>query len=634
MAWYNPHVENIQSGFIANLEEGSDEWIEYWQEEIERCLIGYISPLNPSVYIEGRYYFVLNFTKAQTDMGWVHPEFRDYQNEYFGFFEDNDDEGVNTGMKKARRKGFSFLSLMGIIYYDMIFYDAIIDGIAVGDDETLSSMRSMLWSHIEHTDSFFFLQTLVMNKSTMTFGWEEKDEKGRTRKFGTGNVLRMELFSKNVELFKGLIMKHVLFEEVGKFEKLRATYGGTKDCFKFGAKTIGTGIFGGTGGDVEKGSKDFMYMSMNPESFNMRWMFVPSTKGLPPYIDKNGKSIEDPIEKAAAREVAEMYGVSVEEVMIGAKEWWKREEAKLKKAPDKSELYLFYQNNPTKEEHIFLTKGSGVFNQVLIDNQINKLNDLPLYEGAIKGNFKLVHNWKEVYAQNGYEWCSECVEFVEDEEGSCVMWKRPNRLGTDIFGLDPYGQEDTITSDSEGVLYGFRLKTAKTPSDNKMIFKLSGRPINIKDLHYQIFFSLMAYDAQVDAEANMAAEFFSFMEQHKAEKYLKAAPKEYDEFETKAKNKYGRRMSPPVKKIMVGHTAEYINEQIDDVQDPVLLNDWKFFGSKNTDHAYAFGMCLMSAAEYYAIDGVHMQEQEEQQATGTSLIKYKKVNGQIVAIVG
>jgi hypothetical protein len=45
-------------------------------------------------------------------------------------------------------------------------------------------------------------------------------------------------------------------------------------------------------------------------------------------------------------------------------------------------------------------------------------------------------------------------------------------------------------------------------------------------------------------------------------------------------------------------------------------------------------MCLMSAAEYYAIDGVHMQEQEEQQATGTSLIKYKKVNGQIVAIVG
>ena len=104
------------------------------------------------------------------------------------------------------------------------------------------------------------------------------------------------------------------------------------------------------------------------------------------------------------------------------------------------------------------------------------------------------------------------------------------------------------------------------------------------------------------------------------------------EFETKAKNKYGRRMSPPVKKILIGKTAEYINEQISDVPDPALLNDWKYFGSQNTDHAMAFGMCLLFADEHYSIDGVHMSDQEEEPES--SLITYKKINGQIVAILG
>lgn len=630
MAWYNPHIDN--EDYWKNLEEGSLEWTDYFREQIDRCLYGYVPPEKPHIFIEGRYYFVLNFCKAQTDKGWVNPEYRDYQNEYFEFFEDNDAQGINTGMKKARRKGFSLLSLMGIIYYDMVFYTGIIDGIAVGDDETLTTLRAMLWSHIAEVDSFFALQSLVWNKDRVEFGWEEENDKGRKVKHGTGNQLRMELFSKNTELFKGTIMRHVLFEEIGKFQKLRMTYNGTKDCFMDGTRQVGTGIFGGTGGDVEKGSQDFMYMSMHPEAFNMKWMFVPATKGAKPFIDAEGNSLIDNVTLKAAKEASEIYNVPVSEILIGADAWWKREEEKFKRLPDKTELYSFYQERPTKPAHIFLTKGSGIFNQVFIENRETYLNERPLYEGATTGYFKLVKNWRLLYNIND-EWTPQCVEFVPHPDGPCIVWRYPNHADTDLFGLDPYGQEESVTSDSIGVLYGFRLKTSITQDDgHKIIFKYSGRPENIKDFHGQTLSALIWYDAKVDAESNMAAEFFSYMETMKATKYLKLAPKAYDEFETKAKNKYGRRMSPPVKKIMVKDISEYINEYCDEIDDPSLLNDLKFFGSMNTDHAFAFGHCLMYANEKYSIDGAMMTAEVEDQPE-TSLIKYKRVNGQIVAIV-
>lgn len=636
MAWYNPHVE--QEDYWIELEQGTTEWKDYWQEQIDRCLYGYTSKEHPDIFIEGRYYFVLNFCKAQTKTGWINPEFRDYQNEYFEFFEDNDFQGVNTGMKKARRKGFSFLSLMGIILYDMIFYTATNDGIAVGDEETLTSMRAMLIAHMEEVDPFFRLQTTVNNKDRIEFGWYEKtDESAKPKKKGTGNQLRMELFSSNVELFKGLILRHVLFEEIGKFQKLRQTYAGTKDCFMDGAVQFGTGIFGGTGGDVEKGSADFMYMSMNPDKFNLRWMFVPATKGLPPFIDNLGRSLEDPVELKVAQEVAERTGQSVDLILKGAKAWWKEQEEMFKKHQDKTELYQFYQNMPTKVEHIFLTKGSGVFNQLIIEDRENKIEEVGAFNGWTRGYFKFSKGWLEIYkANNG--WHHSCIEFIPHRDGPVLIRHYPSRDGRDRFGLDPYGQEESVTSDSIGVLYGFRLKKSLSDTDgHKIVFRFADRPANIKDFHSQAFAALVWYDAQVNLEANMAAEFIAYMELMKAESYMKPRGKSFDENhnerKSEAKNKYGFRMTPPVKKIMVNKLSEYLNEYADEIDDPDLLRDYKFWGSINTDFAIAFGACLMFADEYYAEDGIHQMNQEQEE-TETSLVKYKRVNGQIVAVVG
>ena len=57
---------------------------------------------------------------------------------------------------------------------------------------------------------------------------------------------------------------------------------------------------------MEKGSKDFMYMVKNPQNFNLKWMFVKSTKGMVPFIDENGKSLEEPVPRELAEKVAKL----------------------------------------------------------------------------------------------------------------------------------------------------------------------------------------------------------------------------------------------------------------------------------------------------------------------------------------
>jgi hypothetical protein len=343
-------------------------------------------------------------------------------------------------------------------------------------------------------------------------------------------------------------------------------------------------------------------------------------------------SVIGPPTEEEVQYLMEEYYAPEEQIRLGAQDWWNKEEAKLKLSGDKTSLYQFYQNNPVKTDHIFLTKGSGIFNQVIIDELTTNLQNKKLYEGARRGTLRFVENWREIYNLNGQEWCKECVEFVANELGDCIMWDGPNGLGSDLGALDPYAQEESVTSDSIGVIYVFRTRSPLTPDGNRIIFKYSGRPAQVKTFNLQCLLAAMFYDIELDVEPNMGAEFIAYVEAMKAEKYLKLAPKEYDEFETKAKNKYGRRMSVPVKKIMVSRIAEYIEEEWMKIPDLFLAEDLKYFGTRNTDHAFAFGLCVMDAYEIYAVNGL-MNVMEEEDQPESSLVTYQRVNGHIVARV-
>ena len=601
MKIYNPV---IKYGEDKGLIEDTPEYYDFWQEQIRRSLEGYEG-------ITGRQYFMLNFTKFKDlDYGWVNPDYLDYQDEFLQKVDYNDSIGRNTGMKKARRKGFTYVVINGVLIYDLIFNDAIETSWSVGDEKTLVTSQTMIADCMAHVHPFFYLNTLTDKNGLIQFGWEEPDEKGVKRQKGTGNLLYTLLMSADPEGLKGKALKRSVFEEIGKFKNLKECFNGTKDCWMKNGKQKGTAILGGTGGNVDKGSRDFMYMVQNPEEFNIDWYMVPATKGW--VIMPGGKTDEEASMKQ-----------------------WNEQEKVLKNKKNKRSLYEFYQNNPIKDEHIFLNLGSGVFDQVLLENAERMITFKP--QGLLQGSFALTKDWREIYNKDG--WCKRLVEFIPDVDGKVLIKHLPDYLGDDISGVDAYGQEKSTTSDSEGAMYIYR-KTSKHHqySEGDVIcMEYMDRPERISDFNKNVFYGCLFYDTTLNAEANMATELFNYYELKNAGHLIDARPqghdviKDPDKDQSKASNKYGRSINKATKPLLVNAIGEYIDEHYYKIWSPRLIKQLKFFGSMNTDLAMAFGIARLKALDAYSIKGIDfIQGDEEEPDLSTDLPFYSRVNGQIV----
>ncbi len=592
----------IYRGDDKGLLEESPEWWDYWEEEIRRCIEGHEG-------LPGRYYFMLKFCKIKdVEKGWMAPWYLDFQHELIERIEYNDSRGVNTGVKKGRRKGYSYVAIEAVLLYDLIFNTGIECTWGVGDDETLIASRTNILDCFNQVHPFFYLNTLQDTKDLMKFGWRQPGEGGRIEDKGTLNNLYMELMSANTGVFKGKAVKRSIFEEVGKFKNLKQSFNDTKDCWRKGSIQVGTALLGGTGGAVDKGSRDFMYMVENAEEFNIDWYMIPAVKGYYPYVTPEGIS-----------QIPE------------ATKHWEQEESLFKKKKNKRSLYDFYQNNPMCDEHIFLTLGSGVFNQVSLEDAEKLIKFKP--QGIMLGDFKLIENWRDLYNRKG--WCKEMIQFDGNVEGKIRMKYPPDYLGDDISGCDPYSQEKSLTSDSKGAMYIYRCTSKKHMYDgDRICMEYFDRPERMRDFHLQILYGILYYDTTLNFEANQSAELVSFFEIKKAEHLLDLRPSSFDsvkEEESKASNKYGRSINKATKPILVNSIAEYIEDHWMNIWTPRLIRELKLFGSVNTDMAMAFGIARLKALERYAITGIDFIGNTEVDTT-SDLPFYKKVNGKITLV--
>jgi hypothetical protein len=603
---------NIPQLIIRNddygLVEESPEWWDYWTEEIRRCHEGY-SGLN------GRYYFFLKFCKIKDiDKGWIPPWYLDFQDELIQRIIYNDSIGRNTGVKKGRRKGYTYMMICAIVIYDMIFNTGIEISWGVGDDETLIASRRNILDCMAHVHPFFYQNTLSATTSLLQFGWTDMVD-GRKEYFGNMNLLYMELMSANTGVFKGKALKRSIFEEIGKFKNLKQAFNDTKDCWMKGTEQKGTAILGGTGGAVDKGSRDFMYMVSNAEEFNIDWFFIPAVKGYYPYVSPQG--ISD-VPKAT--------------------EHWKKQEETLKKKTNKKSLYDFYQNNPMEDAHIFLTLGSGVFNQVLL-SQAQKFYEVKP-PGIQTGDFSLVDDWKLIYAEKG--WDKSMIKWNPNSDGKTKLRYWPDYLGDDITGCDPYNQEKSETSDSKGAHYIYRVTSQYHKYDgDRILLEYFDRPERIKTFNQQVFWSTLFYGTKLDFEANQSAELVSFFEVNNATEFLCPRPKAFDAIkdeddfraESRASNRYGRSVNVATKPILVNAIADYIEEHTLNLWTLGLIDELKYFGSKNTDRAMAFGIARLGALDRYAIKGIDFAGSGDgPESKASDIPTYKRVNGQIVLV--
>ena len=282
----------LKDGYYTDAPFGSKDHTDYWDEQEHRVMNGYTTG---GVRVTGRHYFYLNFCmikarpidpntgaekKGENRKIITLPRFLDHNYYWFNEFEKHSAEGPYVGREKkgmiiakSRRKGFTYQVTGGVYGYNFNFLPSSMNILAAYEK-----------GHYKVTlDGIHFTMNSV-NKYT---DWGKKRDKLNKRDhFRASYVMKNEMTGVEIEdgymseiqavSFKDNPFKSIGestdlmgFEEAGKFEHLLTAYTISEPTFRDGDIMTGTPLIWGTGGDMEKGTRDFSEMYYDPEPYGL-----------------------------------------------------------------------------------------------------------------------------------------------------------------------------------------------------------------------------------------------------------------------------------------------------------------------------------------------------------------------------
>ena len=112
-----------ENGCYTLAPRGTTDYIQFWEQETNRCLNGYVAPDGDA--ITGYHYFYLNYSpimkieeveytdkfgnkRTRRERILAFPDFWSGDYYYFNAIEQAEEEGKHMAVLKARQKGFSF----------------------------------------------------------------------------------------------------------------------------------------------------------------------------------------------------------------------------------------------------------------------------------------------------------------------------------------------------------------------------------------------------------------------------------------------------------------------------------------------------------------------------------------------
>ena len=327
-----------KQGYYIDAPPGSQDFYEFWTEELRRCKEGYKVG---DTWITGNHYFYLNYVQMKVmddnKKGGAakkvdFPGFWDGDYEFFHLMEiarngstaeevaklglstsvhpDWLDGGHHLIVAKARRKGFSYKNA----------------AITCNQFNTVKNSYTLLCAHDKKY--LYPKGIMTMAAANMDFlnehtGWSKRrsviDKQNHKKasyleyinnqpvEKGYKSEVEAITFKDNPDAARGKDASLVVFEEAGAFHNLKDTYMATRPCVEDGGITTGQMIIFGTGGDMEGGTIDFESMFYNPEPYNLlpvenMWddggegthcgWFFPSYRNKVGFMDKDGNTLE------------------------------------------------------------------------------------------------------------------------------------------------------------------------------------------------------------------------------------------------------------------------------------------------------------------------------------------------------
>ena len=563
MRKYNPDVYRpVALNGHPDLNTESVAYEEYWARETERCLYGY----KPKGYnkISGKYYYYLNYYRILGNDGTkgnrktlIYPWYRDMDHEYFDLFDQCKEENKGMIVIKARHKGFSYM-YSGILAHEFTFFPHSEVGIAAGLQVTADAFFDKVKKGVNNIHPNFRHSWLKDTDTMLKAGYKKKNKDGKWEVGGYQSVIHCRTID-NPEVYKGERLSVMVFEEAGEFKSLMNAYMSSKACFMDGDVQFGVPVVGGTGGDIEKASKDFMEMYYEADAFNLINIFIPASKVYYGYFDiTTGQSD-----------------------MKGAEEKIMNDRSKLQVTGKEKAYNLHIQNYPMTIEEAFLKTKSNFFDLSLINMQRSKILSNVDFEYQIQSGYL---EWND---KGGVSWEADPYGPVK-----ILHHPVPDTSGLDIGGIDSYDQDEAGKSDSLGsaIIYR-RFMNMDSPGDC-VVAEYTDRPRTAEQFWDNCLKLAVYYNAKMLVEYTKIG-ILDYFRRNNALKYLKEKPVTAHSPGTLTRNRYGVHMNKQVKALMIDVIDGYIKTNAEDIWFIEILNELADFGLRNTDRAMAFGLCLL-----------------------------------------
>ena len=532
----------LKNGYYTDAPFGSKDYNDYWDEQERRILNGYKVG---GVRITGRHYFYLNFClikarpidpntgaeKAGENRKIITlPRFLDHNYYWFNEFEECAAEGPHVDKQKkgmivakSRRKGFTYQVTGGVYGYNFNFLPSSMNILAAYEK-----------GHYKVTlDGIHF----TMNHVNRITDWGKKRDKLNKRDhFRASFVMKNESTGVEIEdgymseiqavSFKDNPFKSIGestdlmgFEEAGKFEHLLTAYTISEPTFRDGDIMTGIPLIWGTGGDMEKGTRDFAEMYYDPEPYGLKsyeniydenatgdcgwfvddmWYYPGSVRKKYYITDKYGKKIEKEEEFPFVDDQGNSHRVLAEESLDAKR-------AKRRKG-SRAAYNKFITQQPKTPAEAFLRVQGTMFDTIRASARLGQImtNRKMYVDSIFKADLQVDVSGQKIK----FEYDTRGIPLHEfpikdnNQAGAIEIYEMPHTdneknvpYGRYIAGIDPY-DDDSSSTNSVGSILVLDLLT------DRIVCHYKGRPATADQFFETVRRILKFYNAIGNYERN------------------------------------------------------------------------------------------------------------------------------------
>ncbi len=441
-----PAIHFQEHGVYCSAPYGSTEYMQFWEDESNKCINGYTA--DDGDWVSGYNYFYLNYCpilrlvtipyidkdgrrRIKRDKIREFPDFYDYDYYFFSGVNDAEAAGQHMAVLKARGKGYSFkgASMLCRNYYhipESKSYALASESEYLTRDGILSKAWDLMDFIDEHT-AWAKKRQAVNTKLHRRASILTTDEMGNKIEIGYKSEIIGVSLKNEPNKARGKRGKLILFEEAGSFRDILQVWQIARPSVEEDGVAYGLMLAFGTGGDEDSKFSGLKELFYRPSGYNIRafeniWdegasgttcgFFVPAYanmsvtdgNGLRLYMDKDGNTL---IDKALEYSMSERQKV-------------------VEGASDARAIDRFIAENPHTPQEAVLELTGNIFpkkdlmHQLTLVRTNKKLKNFKQVGDLIQSGGEIL--WKQKKSGDITEYP---LDKHSDPTGSIVIWEHP-----------------------------------------------------------------------------------------------------------------------------------------------------------------------------------------------------------------